>query len=281
MPPSTVSAPSPIEAWANRVISAVEALRHAPSVLSDLRNIPAADASERLAVLAAAFQVLGLPSPSLCFDQTDALKAHARALMPPEGGLWPEFVSLAAAIDGSITQALRAGARDQSVVAASDFAPGGLLFVQLPPSPFQFIRGVSGHASGVSGLGEEHPISVRGLASALPRGHHLLEALPPSALVPTASGPAYVLGVGVMATAEAPRVPHWFFVRDVIELTVQAREHLRREQEEKATREAWEAAQRRNDAALRKTPEQLKVEEELAAVKQQLAELKNKGGAAA
>jgi hypothetical protein len=266
-----------MQQWGARAVEVVEHIRHSVSALNDLRNVPACDPSERLAVLAWVFERLDLPRPSLCIDQTESLREHADALSPPPDGLRREYATLAAVIDSGITQALRQGAKVPELVAAGDFN-GGLLFVQLPPSPFHFAMGMGrGHNVGVTGLGEERPVSVRGLAASLPQGHPLLKALPPSACLPTAQGPAFVLGAGVMASATEPKVPAWWFVRDVVELTVQAREHLRREAEQKASQEAWEASNRRNAAQLAKTREQLKTEEELAAVKQQLAALKAKG----
>jgi hypothetical protein len=235
---------------------------------------PATQVHGLLAVLAAVFQVLGLPAPGNSIDQTDALRAYADALRPPKDGLFSEYVSLAAAIDSGITQALREGAKNPEVVSAADFGPSGLLFVQLPPSPYQFLRGVRGHDSGISGLGVEAPVSVRGLATAVSPGHHLLTALPPSSLVQSAAGPVYVLGAAVMEGPALPRLPNWWLVRDVVQMTVQVREAQLREAEHRRSEEQWREATKRADAALRKTPAELKAEAELAEQRRQTEELR-------
>jgi hypothetical protein len=75
-------------------------------------------------------------------------------------------------------------------------------------------------------------------------------------------------------------VRDWFPTAEVVALTRAVREQQRREEQEKASREAWELAQRRVSAELRTPPDQARQEAEIADLRRQVAELKKAQGVA-
>ncbi len=274
MPPSTLQpSDSPAQRWARDVATAYLAAVNAAQVFDRLRAVPAGDGADRLAALWSAFQALGLPSPATTWDQADELMTRERALHASAESAASAFRALAASVDAELTRAVRDGHRHPEVVAVSDFADG-LVYVELPASPYELVRGLRGHH--VAGLGEESPIQFRGLASRLPKGHPLLALLPESEMLQTPGGPAFVLGVGVTRPdargVPVPQVRPWVPTADVVALTQAARAQQRRDEERQAAERSWEEAQRAASRELRRTPEQEKAERELAETRRQLQE---------